>query len=46
MNKPTTFKLTAEDRRILEALSKQMGLTLTGIVRFSIRELAKKRGVK
>ncbi len=46
MTRQVPFKLTAEDRRIMDALAKKLGLTRAAVLRVSIRLLAKREQVK
>lgn len=46
MSTPTQFKLTKEDRRIMDALAKRLGLTRAAVLRVAIRELDRKEKEK
>lgn len=43
---PVSFRLTAETSRILDALSKRLGVSKAGVVALSLREMAERRGVE
>ncbi len=40
MDKPTTVRFTAEDKRILARLQKQTGLSVTAVLKLAIRKMA------
>lgn len=42
----STFRLTAEARRLLLALAEKRGVTMTALLEVLIREEAERRGVK
>ncbi len=42
--KPTTIRLSAEARRLLDALSEQLGISHTAIIELAIREKAQREG--
>lgn len=39
----TTFRLTDDDRRLLSALSEQLGLSQVGTLRLALRDLARRQ---
>lgn len=43
---PVSFRLTPETARILEALSKRLGVSKAGVVALALREMAERRGVE
>ncbi len=42
----TSFRLSAQERRLLEALADDTGISQTSVVEQSLRDMAKRRGVK
>jgi predicted DNA-binding protein len=46
MRPTTSFRLTPEARALLDAMSKENGITHTAMMELLIREGAKKRGIR
>lgn len=44
--KPTTFRLTREARRLLQALAQRKGLSMAGVLEVVIRKEAKEEGIE
>jgi len=44
--KPTTIRLSAEARRLLDALSARLGVSHTAVIELAIREKAQREDVK
>lgn len=42
----TAFRLSRDGRKLLEKLSKKLGVSMAAVVEIAIREAAKKRGVE
>jgi hypothetical protein len=42
----TSFRLTSEARRLLEAIAETKGLSLTSALELMIRETAKREGIR
>jgi antitoxin component of RelBE/YafQ-DinJ toxin-antitoxin module len=40
-----TFRSTADDRKVIAALSKQLGVAVSQVIRLGLRALATKEGV-
>lgn len=40
------YRITEEEKKLIEALAKQLGVSETDVIKLSIRKLAKEEGVK
>ncbi len=43
---PVSFRITAETGRLLEVLSKRLGVSKAGVLALAIREMAERRGIE
>ena len=43
---PVSFRVTAETARLLDALSKRLGISKAAVLALSIREMAERRGIE
>ncbi len=43
---PVSFRIAPETRRLLEVLSKRLGVSKAGVLALAIREMAERRGVE
>ncbi len=44
--RPVSFRITPETGRLLELLSKRLGVSKAGVLALAIREMAERRGIE